>query len=284
MLDRVDFPILSGNFDVSGEPLLAGKMEDRVVLEIDGEKVGVIGGLTVDTTDISSPGDNVTFQDAAEYAAAAVAELEAMGVNKIIMVSHLGYNEDQRVAAAVPGIDVIVGGHSNTRLSNDDPSAEGPYPTMVGTTAIVSAYAYGKYLGELGVTFDDDGNVIEVRCTYDPESKGGNAPDGRKVKGTIHWVSARHAINAEVRLYDRLFQLESPDDIPEGQDWKDGLNPDSLEILTEAKVEPSLANAEPGSRFQFERNGYFCVDPDSTHDRLTFNRTATLRDSWAKKK
>lgn len=135
-----------------------------------------------------------------------------------------------------------------------------------------------------GVVKDDDGNVIEVRCTYDPESKGGNAPDGRKVKGTIHWVSARHAINAEVRLYDRLFQLESPDDVPEGQDWKDGLNPDSLEILTEAKVEPSLANAEPGSRFQFERNGYFCVDPDSTHDRLTFNRTATLRDSWAKKK
>lgn len=135
-----------------------------------------------------------------------------------------------------------------------------------------------------GVVKDDEGNVIEVRCTYDPESKGGNAPDGRKVKGTIHWVSARHAINAEVRLYDRLFQLESPDDVPEGQDWKDGLNPDSLEILTEAKVEPSLANAEPGSRFQFERNGYFCVDPDSTHDRLTFNRTATLRDSWAKKK
>ena len=133
-----------------------------------------------------------------------------------------------------------------------------------------------------GVVKDDDGNVIEVRCTYDPESKGGNAPDGRKVKGTIHWVSAKHAVDAEVRLYDRLFSLESPDSVPEGQDWKDGLNPDSLEILTEAKVEPYVATAEPGSRFQFERNGYFCVDQDSTSQKITFNRTATLRDSWSK--
>ena len=133
-----------------------------------------------------------------------------------------------------------------------------------------------------GVVKDDDGNVIEVRCTYDPESKGGNAPDGRKVKGTIHWVSAKHAVDAEVRLYDRLFSQESPDDVPEGQDWKDGLNPDSLEILPNAKLEPSLATAEPGARFQFERNGYFCVDQDSTPEKVTFNRTATLRDSWAK--
>jgi glutaminyl-tRNA synthetase len=130
---------------------------------------------------------------------------------------------------------------------------------------------------------DDDGNVIEVRCTYDPESKGGNAPDGRKVKGTIHWVSAKHAIDAEVRLYDRLFSQESPDDVPEGQDWKDGLNPESLEVLSDAKLEPSLAAAEPGARVQFERNGYFCVDQDSTPENLAFNRTATLRDSWAKK-
>ena len=133
-----------------------------------------------------------------------------------------------------------------------------------------------------GVVKDDDGNVIEVRCTYDPESKGGNAPDGRKVKGTIHWVSAKHAVDAEVRLYDRLFSLESPDDVPEGQDWKDGLNPDSLEVISDAKLEPSLAAAEPGARFQFERNGYFCVDQNSSSEKLTFNRTATLRDSWAK--
>ncbi len=158
-IDRADFPILAGNFDVSNEPLLAGKMEDYVVLDIDGEKVGIIGALTVDTVDISSPGDNITFEDPAVSTAAAVEELEGMGVNKIIVVSHLGYGEDQRVAEAVPGIDVIVGGHTNTRLSNDDDSADGPYPTMVGDTAIVSAYAYGKYLGELSVVFDDAGNV-----------------------------------------------------------------------------------------------------------------------------
>jgi glutaminyl-tRNA synthetase len=133
-----------------------------------------------------------------------------------------------------------------------------------------------------GVVKDADGNVIEVRCTYDPESKGGNAPDGRKVKGTIHWVSAKHAVDAEVRLYDRLFTQESPDNVPEGQDWKDNLNPDSLDVLTSAKVEPSLEGAEPGTRFQFERNGYFCVDQDSTSEKVVFNRTATLRDSWAK--
>lgn len=133
------------------------------------------------------------------------------------------------------------------------------------------------------VVKDDEGNVIEVRCTYDPESKGGNAPDGRKVKGTIHWVSAKHAVDAEVRLYDRLFSQESPDDVPEGQDWKDGLNPESLEVLSSAKLEPSLASAKPGARVQFERNGYFCVDQDSTPEKLAFNRTATLRDSWAKK-
>lgn len=134
------------------------------------------------------------------------------------------------------------------------------------------------------VVKDDDGNVIEVRCTYDPESKGGNAPDGRKVKGTIHWVSAKHAVKVEARLYDRLFSQESPDDVAEGQDWKDGLNPDSLEVLTNSMVEPSLTSAKPGETVQFERNGYFCVDQDSTSENITFNRTATLRDSWAKRK
>ncbi|MDA1165194.1 MAG: glutamine--tRNA ligase/YqeY domain fusion protein [Planctomycetota bacterium] len=133
-----------------------------------------------------------------------------------------------------------------------------------------------------GVVKDDEGNVIEVRCTYDPESKGGNAPDDRKVKGTIHWVSAKHAVDAEVRLYDRLFNQETPEDVPEGQDWKDSLNPDSLEVLGGAKVEPALAGAEPGTRFQFERNGYFCVDDASTSECLVFNRTTTLRDSWSK--
>ena len=130
---------------------------------------------------------------------------------------------------------------------------------------------------------DESGEVVEVHCEYDPETRGGNAPDGRKVKGTIHWVSARHAIDAEVRLYDHLFRVEEPGDVEEGRDWKENLNPDSLEVLASAKLEPSLSGAVSGTRYQFERHGYFCVDSaDSTEERPVFLRTVSLRDSWAK--
>ena len=129
---------------------------------------------------------------------------------------------------------------------------------------------------------DPDGNVIEVHCQYDPETRGGNAPDGRKVKGTIHWVSAEHSIDVEVRLYDRLFSVENPSDAPADGDWKDNLNPESLTVNTSAKVEPAVTGAEPGTRYQFERTGYFCVDPDSSDGKLVFNRTVGLRDSWAR--
>ena len=129
---------------------------------------------------------------------------------------------------------------------------------------------------------DAAGNVVELRCEWDPASKGGNIPDGRKVKGTLHWVSAAHAVRAEVRLYDVLFTQEDPMDVPEGQDWKALLNPGSLEVLTEARLEPSLAGARPGERFQFERTGYFAVDADTADGRLVFNRTVGLKDSWAK--
>jgi glutaminyl-tRNA synthetase len=132
------------------------------------------------------------------------------------------------------------------------------------------------------VVKDADGNVIEVHCTYDPASRGGNSPDGRKVKSTIHWVSAAHAISAEIRLYDKLFTKPDPYDIEEGQEVLSNLNPNSLAVLTGAKLEPSLANANAGDRFQFERVGYFCVDPDSTPGKLVFNRTLPLKDSWAK--
>ena len=114
-------------------------------------------------------------------------------------------------------------------------------------------------------------------------SRGGNTPpDGRKVKATLHWVSAEHALEAEVRLYDHLFTKEHPQDLEEGKDWKDGLNPDSLKVLPKCYVEPGLAGAQPGDRFQFERKGYFCVDPDSKDAHLVFNRTVTLRDTWAR--
>ena len=129
---------------------------------------------------------------------------------------------------------------------------------------------------------DKDGNIVELHCTYDPQTRGGDAPDGRKVKSTLHWVSAAHAIDSEVRLYDHLFTKENPDETEEGQDFKSNINPNSLEVLTACKVEPSLAKANPLNRFQFERTGYFCVDPDSTKDNLVFNRTVGLRDTWAK--
>ncbi|HUD56133.1 MAG TPA: glutamine--tRNA ligase/YqeY domain fusion protein [Terracidiphilus sp.] len=126
------------------------------------------------------------------------------------------------------------------------------------------------------------GNIVEVHCTYDPASRGGNSPDGRKVKSTIHWVSVTHALEVEIRLYDKLFTKPNPYDVAEGEDVLSNLNPNSLEILTNAKLEPSLAEAQVGERFQFERVGYFCVDRDSAVGKLVFNRTLSLKDSWAK--
>jgi glutaminyl-tRNA synthetase len=143
---------------------------------------------------------------------------------------------------------------------------------------------YAYFIKCVGVVKDErTGRVVELRCTYDPATRGGAAPDGRKVQGTIHWVSAAHALPAEVRLYEHLFSKPDPDEVAAGQDYKANLNPNSLETLTACRVEPSLAGAAPGSRYQFERQGYFCVDSvDSTPDRLVFNRAVALRDSWAK--
>jgi glutaminyl-tRNA synthetase len=132
------------------------------------------------------------------------------------------------------------------------------------------------------VVKDAAGKVIEVHCTYDPLSRGGNSPDGRKVKSTMHWVSAAHAISAEIRIYDKLFSKADPNDVEEGGSFLDNLNPNSLEILTDAKLEPSLAKAKPEEHFQFERVGYFCADRDSTEEKLVFNRTLPLKDAWAK--
>jgi len=128
----------------------------------------------------------------------------------------------------------------------------------------------------------NSGEIVEVHCSYDPETKGGWSEDGRKVMGTLHWVSAAHAADTEVRLYDHLFTEENPNEVEEGTDFKDYLNPGSLAILTSCKVEPSLVNALPGNRYQFLRQGYFCMDPDSSQKKLVFNRTVSLRDTWAK--
>jgi glutaminyl-tRNA synthetase len=129
---------------------------------------------------------------------------------------------------------------------------------------------------------DSTGEILEIHCSYDPATRGGWSKDGRKVKGTLHWVSAAHALDAEIRLYEHLFSQENPDEVAEGGDFKENINPNSLSVLPGCKVEPELASAKPGDRFQFLRQGYFCVDPDSTVAGLVINRTATLRDTWAK--
>ena len=141
---------------------------------------------------------------------------------------------------------------------------------------------YGYFITAKSVVKNDSGEVVEVHCTYDPATRGGNAPDGRKVKSTIHWVSAAHAVDAEVRIYDKLFTKEDPNQVEEGQEFTANLNPVSLEVIAQAKLEPSLGNAPIGGRYQFERLGYFCVDPDSTPGRPVFNRTVALKDTWAK--
>src|SRR5207302_1620054 len=137
-------------------------------------------------------------------------------------------------------------------------------------------FRYAYFVKCVSAVKDAAGDVVELRCTYDPATRGGDAPDGRKVKGTIHWVSAQHAIDAEVRLYDHLFLKPDPDDVPEGQDYRANLNPKSREVLTGCKLEPGVAGAAVGRTFQFERLGYFCVDKDSTPGKLVFNRAVTL--------
>ncbi|TYC51264.1 multifunctional 2',3'-cyclic-nucleotide 2'-phosphodiesterase/5'-nucleotidase/3'-nucleotidase [Rhodobacterales bacterium] len=166
-LEKAEFPVLSGNIDVNGEPLLKGKVPGVLIVEKGGEKIGIISALAEDTVDTSSPGEGVRFIQGEDYLKGAVEALEAAGVNKIIALTHMGLPRDKEIAAAVPGIDIIVGGHSHTLLSNTQDGAEGPYPVIVKNpdgvdVPIVQAYAYGKFLGEVDVTWDDDGNVIKA--------------------------------------------------------------------------------------------------------------------------
>jgi len=141
---------------------------------------------------------------------------------------------------------------------------------------------YAYFIKCVGVVKDEAGNVTELRCTYDPTTRGGDSPDGRKVKATIHWVSAQHGLPMEVRQYEHLFLKSNPDDVPDGETFLNQLNPHSLNVTTEGWIEPSVAGAAAGSQFQFERTGYFCVDPDSAAGKLVFNRTVSLKDSWAR--
>jgi glutaminyl-tRNA synthetase len=168
-------------------------------------------------------------------------------------------------------------------IEQDDFREEPPpkYYRLAPGREVRLRYAY--FVKCVDVVKDKDGKVIELHCTYDPKTRGGDAPDGRKVKATLHWVSAAHAMDAEVRLYDRLFSKPDPNEVEsEDSDFRANLNPDSLETLKDCKLEPSLHKAKHGENYQFERLGYFCVDPDSTNDSLVFNRTVPLRDTWAK--
>ena len=172
-------------------------------------------------------------------------------------------------------------------IEQDDFREEPPKKYYRLSPGVEVRLRYGYFITAKSVVKNDDGEVIEVHCTYDPATRGGNAPDGRKVKSTIHWVSAAHAIDAEVRIYDKLFTKENPNEVSESErpgerDFTDNLNPLSLEVITDAKLEPSLANAPVESRYQFERLGYFCVDPDSKPGRPVFNRTVALKDMWAR--
>jgi len=141
---------------------------------------------------------------------------------------------------------------------------------------------YAYFIKCTDVIKDSNGNVVELRCTYDPNTKGGNAPDGRKVKATLHWVSAKHAFDAEIRLYDYLFLKPNPSDVPDGSDWRSNINPNSLQVLSNCKLEPELRKLNIRDKVQFERQGYFCVDTDTTPEKMVFNRTVTLKDEWAK--
>jgi glutaminyl-tRNA synthetase len=168
-------------------------------------------------------------------------------------------------------------------IEQEDFREEAPekYFRLVPGSEVRLRYAY--FITCVGVVKDEQsGEVVEVHCTYDPATRGGDAPDRRRVKSTLHWVSAEHALEAEARLYDHLFNKEDPMDVEDGADFKAYLTPNSLEILTSCRVEPSLAGASLGSQYQFERLGYFCVDPDSSLEKLVFNRTVSLRDIWAK--
>ncbi|MGA3197120.1 MAG: glutamate--tRNA ligase family protein, partial [Terriglobales bacterium] len=167
-------------------------------------------------------------------------------------------------------------------IEQDDFREEPPKKYYRLSPGVEVRLRYAYFITAKSVVKNDQGEVIEVHCTYDPATTGGNAPDGRKVKSTIHWVSARHAVDAEVRIYDKLFTRPDPNDVPEGQEFTANLDPNSLEVIPSAKLEPSLANAPVEARYQFERLGYFCVDPDSKPGHPVFNRTVALKDTWAK--
>ncbi len=215
--------------------------------------------------------------------------LRVMGVLRPLRVVIDNYPEDQ-----IEELEVINNPEDSTAgarrvpfsrvlyIEQDDFREEPPKKFFRLSPGVEVRLRGGYFIKCVRVNKDEQGNVVEVHCTYDPATRSGNAPDHRKVKATVHWVSAEHALDAEVRVYENLFLKEDPNDVPEGQDFRANLNPNSLEVIENAKLEPSVKGAAAGTRYQFERLGYFCVDPDSTTQKLVFNRTVALRDTWGK--
>ncbi|MDG2341314.1 MAG: metallophosphoesterase, partial [Paracoccaceae bacterium] len=187
-MDAVEFPVLMSNADVSNEPSLAGVLKKSTIIEADGEKIGLIGATPEDTDELASPGDNISFSDPLAAIQREADMLTKMGVNKVIVLSHLGHKTDVEIAAHLTGVDVIVEGHSNTFLSNTSDRASGPYPIMIGNTALVSAYAYGKYLGELNVVFDDNGDIVSA--TGEPIVMDGAVAEDPAIKARIAEAAA----------------------------------------------------------------------------------------------
>jgi glutaminyl-tRNA synthetase len=209
-----------------------------------------------------------------------------MGVLRPLKVVIDNYNEDKEEMEAINNPEDSDAGTRKVTFSKElyieqNDFMEDPPKKFYRLTPGREVRFRYAYLVTCNEAIKEDGKVVELHCTIDPKTRGGNAPDGRKVKSTIHWVSAAHAINAEIRLYDRLFTVHDPAG-QKGADFKDFINPDSLEILKSCKVESSISDLKPFDRFQFERNGYFCIDPDTSNENIVINKTVGLRDTWAK--
>ncbi len=300
---QIEFDRLSLTYTVMSKRLLRRMVEDGTVQGWDDPRMPTLGGLR----------RRGYTPEAIRNFVAAVGVSRTNGIVDLAMLEHF-VREDLnkrslRVMAVLQPLKVVIDnypeGQSEEMDAHNNPEDESAGSRKVPFSRVLYIeqddfrevpppkyfrlspgkevrLRYAYFITAKSVVKNDKGEVIEVHCTYDPASRGGNSPDGRKVKSTIHWVSAQHAVNAEVRIYENLFTKENPADVPEGQDFTVNLNPKSLEVISHAKLEPSLANAAPGSRYQFERIGYFCVDPDSKPGAPVFNRTVALKDTWAK--
>jgi glutaminyl-tRNA synthetase len=301
---QIEFDRLSLTYTIMSKRLLRRLVEEKYVSGWDDPRMPTLGGLR----------RRGYTSEAIRNFVAAVGVSRTNGIVELAMLEHF-VREDlnkraPRVMAVLNPLKVVIDNYPEGQteemdaVNNPEDESKGTRKIPFGRVLYIEQddfrevpppkyfrlspgkevrLRYGYFITAKSVVKNEKGEVVEVHCTYDPATRGGNAPpDGRKVKSTIHWVSAAHAVDAEVRVYENLFSKENPSDVPEGQDFTVNLNPKSLEVISNAKLEPSLANAKAGDRFQFERLGYFCADLDSRPGALVINRTVALKDTWAK--